>query len=416
MYAGLEGYYSNENKKLIGENGKRLVRLVAGGERLPIYNDSSIVEPKNGKDIVSTINIDIQEVAQNSLAEALIKNKADHGCAILMEVATGEIKAIVNLKRDSSNGKTSISEYYNYAIGESANPGSTFKLASLLVALEDKVIDTNTRFETGFASKKFGAKTVSDAHPIPGSITVKQIFEKSSNIGTVSAIWNNYHDNPQKFINGLYKLQIQKPLGLAIYGEKAPDIKNLDNKYWHTEYSLPSMAFGYEIELTPLQILTLYNAVANNGKMVRPMFVKEIRDLGKVVEKFYPTSINQSICSIETLGKLRKMMEGVVERGTGKGCFKGAMYTVAGKTGTAQINYVSRGTQKMTYRASFTGYFPADKPKYSCIVVISNPQGREYYGGTVAAPVFKDIADKVLVNENFIFFFFFFSFENNNYL
>ena len=395
VYAGIEGYFSKAMKVLVGEDGKRLVRLAAGGERLPLYNDSSIVEPKNGRDIVTTINVDIQEVAQNSLMENLIKNKAEHGCAILMEVATGEIKAIVNLKRDTIGGKITFSEAYNYAIGEAANPGSTFKLASLMVALEDKVVDTNTRFNTDFSVKKIGAKLVSDAHPIPGMQTVKQIFEKSSNVGTATVIWDKYHDNPQKFIDGLDKLKLRKPMGLDMYGEGYPYIKDLKDPFWRTPYSLPSMAFGYEVELTPLHILTFYNAAANNGRMVRPMFVKEIREMGVTVEKFYPTAISQHICSKETLGKVRSMMEGVVIRGTAKECFKKSLFTIAGKTGTAQINYTSRGVQKMIYRASFVGYFPADKPKYSCIVVITNPSAGAFYGGVVAAPVFKDIADKV---------------------
>jgi cell division protein FtsI (penicillin-binding protein 3) len=395
VYAGLEGYFSKVLNKLEGTDGKRLVRLAPGGERLPVYNDSTLIEPKNGKDVITTLNIDLQEVAQNSLMENLIINKADHGCVVLMEVATGAVKAIVNLKRDSTNGKTNFSEAYNYAIGEATEPGSTFKLASLLVALEDKVVDTNTRFATGFAKKQFGAKIVSDAHVLPGINTVKSIFEHSSNIGTVTAIWTNYNQHPEKFIEGLYRLNLQKPLGLTILGEKAPDIKDTKSEYWHTPYSLPSMAFGYEIEVTPLQILTLYNAIANNGKMIRPMFVKEIREMGKTQERYYPTVIKQSICSKETIGKLKKMMEGVVERGTAKEKFKGSLYKVAGKTGTAQINYVNRGKEKMLYRASFVGYFPADKPKYSCIVVITNPSAKAYYGGAVAAPVFKDIADKV---------------------
>ncbi len=395
IYVGLEGYFSKKVKRLTGVNGKGLVRLVAGGERLPLYNDSSIVEPKNGKDIVTTINVDIQEVAQNSLMENLIKNKAEHGCAVLMEVATGQIKAIVNLKRDSVKGKTIFSEAFNYAIGEATDPGSTFKLVSLAVALEDKVVDTNSLFNTDFSKKQFGAKIVSDVHVLAGINTVKSIFEHSSNIGTTAVIWNNYQNNPKKFIDGLYRLNIQKPLGLTIFGEKAPDIKDTKSKWWHTEYSLPSMAFGYEVEITPLQILTFYNAIANNGKMVRPMFVKEIREMGKLEQTFYPTVIKQSVCSKETIGKLRKMMEGVVERGTGKGCFKSSLYKVAGKTGTAQINYVNKNKQKMIYRASFAGYFPADKPKYSCIVVITNPSAGAFYGGAVAAPVFKDIADKV---------------------
>ena len=360
-----------------------------------LFNDSTIVEPENGKDVVTTLNMDIQEVAQNSLMANLALNKAEDGCAIVMEVATGQIKAIVNMKRDSSNGKTSFSEALNYAVGRATEPGSTFKLASLLVALEDKVVDTNSRFDTGFKEKKFGSKIVTDAHVLPGTHTVKEIFEHSSNIGTVTVIWNNYHNNPQKFIDGLYKLNIQKPLGLTIFGEKAPDIKNTSSSWWHTQYSLPSMAFGYEVELTPLQILTFYNAVANNGKMVRPMFVKEIREMGKTEEVYRPTVITQQICSKETLGKLRKMLEGVVERGTGKGCFKGSPFKIAGKTGTAQINYVNRKVQKMTYRASFVGYFPAENPKYSCIVVITNPSAGAYYGASVAAPVFKDIADKI---------------------
>jgi cell division protein FtsI (penicillin-binding protein 3) len=389
---GLEGAY---DPWLKGEDGVRLVQKTSGGWRtLNIYNEN-IKEPKNGRDVITTIDINLQDVAENSLYRELMKHSAKWGSAILMEVETGEIKAIVNLTRDTANN--SYHEDYNYAIGTAITPGSTFKLPSLIVALKDKKIKLSDVIATGNGVIKYYGSTMKDSHRGGyGDITVQEVFEKSSNVGIFKIILNAYEQNPQKFIDGLYELGLHKALGIEIKGEKTPFIKDTDHKDW-SKLSLPWMSIGYELTMTPLQILTLYNAVANNGTMVKPMFVKEIREVNKVVKHFEPVVLQEQIAPQDVIADAQKMLEGVVTKGTGQG-LKSSPYAVAGKTGTAQI--YNKGTyNNNNYIASFVGYFPADKPKYSCIVVVYDPRKGIYYASQVAVPVFKDIADKIYATE-----------------
>lgn len=383
---GLEGAY---NKYLRGVSGKRLMQKIAGGVWMPM-NDENELDPEDGSDLYSTIDINIQDVAGNALLKQLTIHDAHHGCVILMEVATGEVKAIANLSKD---GAGDYYEYYNYAIGESTEPGSTFKLASLMAALEDGYINLTDSVDTEKGEYKFFDKTMKDSHSGGyGKITVKNAFEVSSNVGISKIIYNSYAKKPQAFVDRIRKMGLGQPLGLEIFGEPKPEIKNTSEKSW-SGTTLPWMSIGYEVSMTPMQILAFYNAVANNGKMVKPMFVKEIRDKRNVVKKFKTETINEMICSKSTLEKAKKMLEGVVEIGTAKN-LKNAAYKIAGKTGTAQIGYGDK-TKKISYQASFVGYFPADNPKYSCIVVVNAPSKDVYYGNLVAGPVFKEVADKV---------------------
>lgn len=384
---GIEGTFTNI---LSGTAGKRLVQRIGNGTWRPINSDNEI-EPENGADIITTINTDIQDVAESALQRQLIISEADHGCAILMEVKTGAIKAIANLGKMSDG---TFIEKYNYAIAESTEPGSTFKLASLLVALEDKVTDLDHMVTTGDGTFKYANQIMRDSHEGGyGIITVEKAFEVSSNVGISQAIYNAYYSKPQKFIDGLYALGINKITGIEIRGEGKPQIKNTKSKSW-SKVSLPWMAVGYEVAVTPLQTLTLYNAVANNGCMVRPMLIKEIRRSNLPVKVFQPVVINPAIVSKITIDKARKLLEGVVENGTAKNV-KSSIFKIAGKTGTAQIAMDNNGYNKENYKASFVGYYPAEDPQYSCIVVINNPSKGLYYGGSVAAPVFLDIAQKV---------------------
>lgn len=384
---GIEGAYSDE---LSGVSGKRLMQRIGNGTWRPINSDNEL-DPENGADIVTTINTDIQDVAESSLQRQLILSEADHGCVILMEVKTGAIKAIANLGKKSDG---TFVENYNYAIAESTEPGSTFKLASMLVALEDKVTDLDHYVSTGNGSCKYANRTMRDSHEQGyGNITVAQAFEYSSNVGISQVIYNAYYKNPQKFIDGLYALGINKVTGIEIKGEGKPQIKNTKNRSW-SRVSLPWMSIGYEVAVTPLQTLTLYNAVANNGCMVRPMLVKEIRKSNMLVKVFKPVVINPAIVSKTTIEKARKLLEGVVEKGTASNV-KSSIFKIAGKTGTAQIAMDNNGYDKQNYKASFVGYYPADDPQYSCIVVINNPSKGLFYGGSVSAPVFLDIAQKV---------------------
>jgi cell division protein FtsI (penicillin-binding protein 3) len=315
-----------------------------------------------------------------------------------MEVSTGNIKAIANLGLQSDGG---YHETYNYAVGESSEPGSTFKLPSLMAALEDGVIDTSDLVDTGTGTIKYYDKIIKDtkAH---GIITVKQVFEESSNVGTSKVIYEHYKDRPKDFVNRLYAMRLNKPLDLQIKGEGEPLIRYPGDKLW-SGVSLPMMSHGYEVQLTPLQILTFYNAVANDGKMVRPLFVTAIMRNGNIIKSYDPEVIINSIASRSTIRKAKKMMEGVVERGTATN-LKNPNYKIAGKTGTAQIarnKYGYKNNDRVSYQASFVGYFPAENPLYSCIVVVNAPSNGVYFGNVVAGTVFKEISDKVYATRFF---------------
>ncbi|MCW3070235.1 MAG: cell division protein FtsI/penicillin-binding protein 2 [Bacteroidetes bacterium] len=374
---------------LIGTTGERTMQKIAGGVWRPINSDNEI-DPKDGSDIVTTIDINVQDVAENSLKNCLRQHGADHGCLILMEIKTGEVKAIANLKRNNKDTSQYL-ENFNYAVAQATVPGSTFKLPSLVAVMEDFDVKLDEIVDIGEGICYYSNVPVRDSHhPQKSKVTVQEIFEESSNVGVTKIITRYYAKDPQKYIDRLYKMNLGTPLKIALPGEAVPYIKNTDDKTW-SKISLPWISYGYESRITPLQILTFYSAVANDGKMMRPMFVKEVKKRGKVIKSYAPEVINEAICSKKTVNKAKKMMEGVVLNGTGK-ALKASNYQIAGKTGTAQMGMVNG---KMTYQASFVGYFPADNPKYSCIVVISAPSGDAYYGGAVAGPVFKDVADKV---------------------
>lgn len=347
------------------------------------------IEPERGKDIITTINVRMQDIAESALNKQLQVSNADWGTVILMEVKTGEIKAIANLGRGSGG-------YYekdNYALGPrgSYEPGSTFKLVSLMAALEDGLVDTMDVFDTGNGSWYTNGRTITDTHGY-GKLTVKQILEKSSNIGVAKIITSCYGSNPKKYVDRVYSFGINQPLNLQINGEGKPYFKYPGDKDWWGT-TLAGMSYGYESKMTPIQILTFYNAVANSGKMVKPLLVKEIRDNGALEKRFKTEVINPMIASKETIAKARKMLEGVCENGTGKS-LNNDLFRIAGKTGTARVATSSSGYSSGMYLASFCGYFPADNPKYSMIVTFNNPRNG-YYGASVAGPVFREIAEKV---------------------
>ncbi len=390
VFVGLEGFFS---KNLQGTNGQRVMRRVGGAAWMPVDPENQI-EPQNGDDIITTLDVNLQDLAESSLKKELIADSADHGCVILMEVKTGYIRAMANLGRTKNNG---YQEIFNYAIGESQETGSTFKLASFLVALDDKKVTLETPINCSGGITTFSGRKMEDSHHGLGVITALQVFEKSSNVGTSKMIYAAYAATPQKFIDGLYRIGINRPLNLQIAGEGKPYIKNTKSKYW-SALSIPWMSIGYEIALAPIHLLTLYNAVANNGKMVKPLFVREIRHNGQVVQQFNTVVINPQIVSPQAIKDARYMLEGVVLEGTGAS-IKSPNYRIAGKTGTAQIAAGNKGyrqgTKQVQYKGSFVGYFPADNPKYSCIVVIVNPRKGKYYGGAVAAPVFRELSDRL---------------------
>jgi cell division protein FtsI (penicillin-binding protein 3) len=385
---GLEGSYS---QILQGETGTRLMRRIGNGAWRPL-NEENELEPLNGHDIITSIDINIQDVAEDALMRQLIANEADHGCAVLMEVKTGFIVAIANLGKNK-DGK--YEELMNYALAESSEPGSTFKLASVLAALDEGLLDLNDTVDTENGTTRFANRIMRDSHKGGyGRISVARAFELSSNVGISKAISKCFKSNPQKMIDKFYEMRLNQPLGMDIYGEGKPRIRDTKDKYW-SKVSLPWMSIGYEVALTPLQTLSLYNAIANDGKMVKPQFIKEISHAGLTTQKFEPIVLKESIVKNKsTIVAAKKLLEDVVQKGTATN-LKNSVYKIAGKTGTAQIAQNDKGYNKSNYKASFAGYFPADDPKYSCIVVINNPSKGIYYGGSIAGPVFKEIADKV---------------------
>lgn len=384
---GLEGAYSQE---LAGVGGQRLMRKIAGGNWKPL-SDENEVEPEDGADLITTIDINIQDVAEHALLTQLEKHGAHHGCAILMEVQTGEIKAIANLT-EQKNG--SYAETYNYAIGSATEPGSTFKLASLICLLEDGHVDITDSVDIEGGIKRYYKATMKDSKTgVYNKITVAKAFEISSNVGVSKLVNQYYQKDPNQMVDRLVGMGLNEPLGLEIKGEGQPRIPSPKDKTW-SGISLPWMSIGYEVLQTPLQILSLYNAVANDGVMVRPKLVRAIKKHGQIEKEFPTVVLNKQICSQKTIDKVKVLMEGVVDHGTASN-LKHANYKIAGKTGTAQISKGGSYHREKSYQASFVGYFPAEKPRYSCIVVVDSPTKSVYYGNIVAGPVFKEISDKV---------------------
>ncbi len=386
---GLERTYDSLLK---GESGKRLVRYIAGGTYVPV--EGYEIESENGKDIVTTLDINIQDIAENALLEGLKNNDADHGTCIVMEVATGKIKAVANLGHQPDG---SYWEDLNYAI-RASEPGSTFKLATLLSLLEDKEIRLTDHVNIEEGVWKVAGRTVYDSEKHERSesdVTVKRAFELSSNVGMAKLAWTHYQRNPAKFVDHLRKLRFDQPTGLGLLGETSPIIKRPGSRTWSST-TLPWMAFGYEVLVSPLQTLQLYNAVANDGKMMQPYLVNSIQESGITLKENSPSAVVDKICSDGTLRQLKECLEGVCAEGTAKSVFKNAFYKVAGKTGTALVANGNRGYADHIYQSSFAGYFPAGNPKYSCIVVIKNkPHAKEYLGAKVAAPVFREVCRPV---------------------
>lgn len=386
---GIEGAY---NEYLSGELGEEIEQKISTGWK---KTGQIVKEAVEGADVVTTIDKEIQEVAHSELMRQLKSQNARHGCAIVMDVKTGEIRAMANLTRVADG---EYYEAYNHAIGTKEVPGSTFKLASLMAALEDdkvKITDTIG----AYGSYKFYESVMKDSKPNGyGRITIQNAFEVSSNV-IARMIFNSYKNEPQVFVDRLKSFGLGEKLGIELEGEREPTMYAPGSPMW-SGISLAWMSIGYEVQQTPLQTLAFYNAVANNGKMVRPLFVKEIRRNGRVIEQFEPVTLKEKICSDQTLRDLKKCLVGVVNQGTGS-ALKSAYFDIAGKTGTARIlnannRYGNSGEEK--HLASFCGYFPADEPIYSCIVVISEPED-EIYGAVVSGTVFSAIANKVYASQ-----------------
>lgn len=393
---GLEGAYADI---LAGTRGLRLEKRLAGNVWMPLEGSRQI-EPEDGLDLISSIDINIQDVAENALMKQLQLHHADHGCVVLMEVKTGKIRAIANLQRNSDE---SYSERYNYAVGESTEPGSTFKLMAMLAALDDGTVTIEDTVDAGNGVHRYYDIPMHDSKEGGyGKISLQRAFEVSSNIGISKTISKHYKKDPERFINKLTTMGLNNPLGVELPGEGRPKIKGpKDNKFW-SGISLTQISIGYEVSLTPLQILAFYNAVANDGKLVRPSLAEGLAKNGKWKEKFEPVILNEKIASSKAIEQARTMLEGVVERGTAQN-LKNAYFNIAGKTGTARLATSKKGygDSQFSYQASFCGYFPADEPLYSCIVVVNAPSKSVYYGNLVAGPIFREIADKVYATSTY---------------
>lgn len=383
---GLELQYDS---LLRGQAGLSSVRRVGGG-----WTNVIEVEPVDGLDIRTTVDINIQDITEKSLVDMLKSIDAESGTAVVMEVATGEVKAITNMGRV---GEGVYGETKNHAVADESEPGSTFKVASIMVALEDGLCNPGDTVDVGNGIFMYKGARMTDHNNNKGGygrITVEQAIWFSSNIGVAKTILKGYSDNPTKYVEGLYRVGMNADLRLEIPGAGRAKIRRPDDslRYW-SKTTLPWMSFGYETQVPPINTLTFFNAIANDGKMVRPMFTKEIMHNGEPTQSFSTEVIKSSICSDKTLALIKGMLLGVVEEGTGKAVHSDVV-RIAGKTGTAQI--ATGGVYRTSgHQVSFCGYFPADEPKYSCIVVIRRPRIGYPSGGTMSGGVVKSIAEKI---------------------
>jgi cell division protein FtsI (penicillin-binding protein 3) len=387
--AGLEYSF---NEQLKGKDGEALFQRMLGGNWKQVFGDTD-ARPKEGADIVTTLDVNLQDVAESALLRHLQAHEADRGCVVVMEVETGYIKAISNLSRNSAGY---YAETYNFAVGRQGlrEPGSTFKLATMIALLEETNLKLTDTIDTGDGAYRFYKETVRDHKPGGyGKITLKEAFEVSSNIAVAKLADEHFNLQHERFMQYMRNMGLTEPLGFQLKGEGIPYFPPV-NKW--SGIQLPWMSHGYGLELTPLQTLAFYNAVANGGKMMQPIIVSGIKKADKFEKEFRPVTLKEQICSPETIKEVKQMLEGVVENGTAKN-IRDSHYKIAGKTGTAQT--LENGRYLKKYYTSFAGYFPADRPKYSAIVVIDNPKGYSQYGSDVAAPVFKEIADKIYARD-----------------
>lgn len=383
---GLERSY---NEDLSGVYGKRLVQKISGGYR-PI-NDNNLVDPQNGRDVHTTINIDFQEIAQRSLEKALHKHNADHGCVLVMEVSTGHIKAISNLSRRKEGV---YAEHYNYCVGESYEPGSVWKVFTAMAALEDKLVDVDDVIDIYNGERDYYGKKMKDSDKGRyAEMSFKQAFARSSNVAFSSIIFDNYANNPSKYISFLRKLNLDKPTGVEILGEPVPFLNHPSSNSW-SQLTLPWLAIGYENQHTPLQLLTAYNGIINDGAMVSPQLVTKVTDAGIIIKTIDNSKKIVQVCSKETSDKIKEITAEVFLTGSARGV-SSDIVPMAGKTGTAQIASSSGYQKTRMYNASFIGHFPANNPVYSIYVMVNKPSNGDFYASKVAAPVFAEVAENI---------------------
>lgn len=390
---GLERTYDTLLK---GDKGQRLVRFISGGAFIPV--EGSEIEPENGKDIITTLDVNTQDIAENALMKMMVENDAEHGTCLVMETATGKIKAMANLGRRPDGDYW---EDYNYAL-RATEPGSTIKLATLLSVLSEGKASIDDMVHVGGTGNDYvGVRMVTEAERMPKpDMTVRECFAHSSNVGMSRIAYNTFATQPDKYLSYLHKFHFDERTGIDLVGEERPILPKIkrNNEGLH---AMVTMSFGYAIEVTPLQTLMLYNAVANNGKMVKPYLVNRIESNGQVIKSFEPEVLEEKIADEKNIKAAQQCMLAVTTEGTGRPVFKDALYTAAGKTGTAHVAGKGINYDDGIYQASFVGYFPFDKPQYTCIVVIKTKAHPEkHMGGQVAAPVFKEVADKLFAQKN----------------
>jgi cell division protein FtsI (penicillin-binding protein 3) len=389
---GLEKYYDSILK---GQTGSRIVRYISGGTRVPI--DGSQIEPINGRDITTTLNVQIQDITQNALLKMMQEQEAISGCAVVMEVSTGKIKAIANLGRQKDG---TYWEDNNYALVPS-EPGSTIKLVTLFAALEDGFVNINSTVEINGGAWEVNGRSIRDAERSPKNVlTYKEAFEHSSNVAFSKLAYYNYQKQPAKFVKHYTRLGLAGKTGIDLNDPYKPLVKQPGKNNWSAQ-TIVSMGFGYELTQSPMHTLMMYNAIANNGRMMKPYLVSTIRQGEDMFRQVNPVATNEKICSPATLQQLRICLQAVCDSGTAKKVFDSCGYKVAGKTGTTKVADGVYSYDDAVYQSSFVGYFPADRPRYSCIVVIKNkPHAVKYFGGAVAAPVFLNIANRLMVLGN----------------
>lgn len=381
---GIEREY---NLHLSGMQGQRIVRRIAGGTWMPI--DGSEIEPENGRDIVTTLDVNIQDVAENALLQQLEKEQAAFGTCIVMEVNTGKIKAIANLGRNESG---EYAENFNYAI-KRLEPGSTFKLISLIALMRDKLIRVEDKVNCQGGTSKFGPYTIRDSHAGLGVLTIKDAFAQSSNVAFAKLIHENYKEKPASYWYNLHALGLDTLTGLGMSGEVMP--KFIRDSVSKGRYSLAYLGMGYQVLITPLHTCMVYNAIANNGKMMKPYLVNSVQEYGKEIISYQPQVWRDQILDSQSIVQLKEVMNEVVETGTGK-ALKNPYYKICGKTGTAQVADKGIRYSDRVYHGSFVGFFPKENPQYTICVVIRTKKGSaNYYGGQIALPVFKEVANRL---------------------
>ncbi len=377
---------------LHGENGSRMDQKVTGGVWMPV--EGSEIEPQHGRDIVTTLDISIQEVAEHAMMSALRQYECLYGTVVVMEVQTGKIRALVNLGRQKDGDYF---EDFNYAMIPT-EPGSTFKLATLTALLRDKLINVENNVNCEGGAKQFANRVMHDSHHGLGVMPIRDAFAHSSNVGMASLAQHYFGAEPKRYIKHLKALHLDVRTGIDLAGERRPDMIEPGERDW-SKTTLPWLATGYGVLISPLHTCMLYNAVANNGKMMKPYLISSVKEYGKEVKTFEPTVLEEHIADESSIAQLRSCTEEVVLTGTGKH-IKSPYYKIAGKTGTAQVADKGIPYSMGVYQGSFVGYFPADHPRYTIAVVVrTKPHAGSYYGGTLAAPVFKMISDKIFASK-----------------